>query len=346
MSPITPWLSSCGQSPSPETPARLATPEACVTVETHTFKRMQRYCGGATTPAGADVAPIDFFGPLAVSATTVTTFYIDAVAEFDAESGSLTRLLAARRSDSTWFAARGGVAVTPRCDGVLVVHEAGCQVRELVGHVIPAGENPAQSVRGMQFVSDSVLLSLGSDGTLRTWDVAAGTQISSRDIEQAADAHLLLGAGTGLPVISRKDSVEVLDPESLKPTVQAGPLSQTSGWLPVTQDTFAGVLADDGRKGILVSQGGTEEFIDTRDSPGVIGVSGQGLVAALVGPFMYLRRPSGQVSKVELGVSLYNVTAVKFSDDDRVVFAQDASKGVYAIDAETGKRLVEFEQKA
>lgn len=290
---------------------------------------------------------MDFFGPLVVTTTTVTTFHVDAVAEYDLRSGKLLRLLAPRRSDSAWFAARGTTAVTPRCDGVLVVHRDGCQVGELVGHTVPGGR-PGQSFCGLELISDTVLVSLGADATLRRWDVATATLLNSTRIDGGAEAALGWHAGSSRLVISAPDTVSFVDPTSLAVLAKHGPFATTiGGWRAVTDGVFVGVSADPQRTGLLVRTGKStvDEFIDTHDAPKTVAIAAQGAVAAIVGPRLVVRTAAGEVRRTTLATPLYEVAQAAFSPDGSVIIAQDAQRGLRAIDVQSGRDVVEFERR-
>lgn len=278
--------------------------------------------------------------------TTVVTYYIDAVAAFDTRTGELRKLLAPQRSDSTMFAARGDLAVTPRCDGVLVVHRNGCQVRELTGHRMPAGVRPAESFQGMHFVDDTTLVSLGADGTLRRWDADRGAELTSKDVPGGAvGVRLLAQPGTGTLLLSRPDAVVALNSDTLEPQERWGPFPPTAGWMPLGEKMFAGITADPERKGVLLRQNGgdAEEFIDTHDAPESMAVSDDGALAVVVGLTFFYRPASGKLRRTELEEPLYQVTASEFSPDGALLFAQDARRGVHIYDVATGKRRAVLE---
>ncbi|NNG37363.1 hypothetical protein [Nakamurella aerolata] len=281
---------------------------------------------------------------MVITDRTIITMYIDAVAEFDRRSGTLLKLLAAQRSDSPMFAAQGALAVTPRCDSALVVHRNGCQVGELVGHRMPADVRPAESFGGMHFVEDATLISLGADGTLRRWDVAGSRLLGTREVSGGAiGTRLLVQPGTGELLLSRRDGVVALRTDSLEPKQEWGPFTPTtSGWVPVSADTCAGIVgrADDAdRQGLLLRKAGgsTDEFIDTHDAPRSLAVSAQGALAFVVGRTLYHRLPSGQLRTLELAEWLYQVEQSAFSSDGKLLFAQDARRGVRMIDVATGE---------
>jgi WD40 repeat protein len=319
-----------------------------VSLSNHSFARGGRYCSATAAGGGDSISPIDVFGPLIVTETSVATFYIDAVAEFDARTGRLTRLLAPRRADSIWFAARGGRAVTPRCDGGLVVHRDGCQVAELVGHQVLDRVAPADSIRGLVFVSDDQLVSLGADATIRRWDVTRGTLVASVRFDgDRTGARLDLDHRSGRLVVSMPTGVSLVDPETLDTVERVGPFSVTTGWVPCGVDAYVGISTTEGRRGLVrrTSSSPVEEFIDTHDAPTSIAVAADGTIATAVGPWLYRRPAQGQAGRTSLATPLYQVTSAAFSPDGSVLYMQDSRRGLRSIDAVSGLDLVEFERR-
>lgn len=348
-SPLAAWLTGCGSATPTPPSTPVATPPDCVDLSDHRFVRSQRFCSGTSPdPAEGDMQPIDFFGPLVVSGSSVATFYIDAVAEFELRTGTLQRLLATRRSDSRLFAAWGNVAVTPRCDGVLVVHRNGCQVGELVGHTVPTA--PAAALRGLRFVSENVLVSLGADTTVRSWDVDTATLLTTRKVDgDSTDTWLRSGPSAERLVISHSDSVTVLSADNLSTIDRKGPFAATStGWYPMADSAFVGISAEPSRRGLLfrTATDTAEEFVDTHDSPRALAVSAQGVAASIVGLTLFILPPDGQVIRRELTTPLHQVVELDFTPDGAVLVAQDAATGVHTIEVASGRRLIEFERKA
>ncbi|NLE97741.1 MAG: WD40 repeat domain-containing protein [Propionibacterium sp.] len=345
-----PLLAACSaaDSPGPATSPGTAaggststpgfTPPDCVDLADHEFVRGRTYCGdrGSDGSGDADMAPLDFHGPVAAAEGSIAAWYIDAVTEWDTATGEPTRLLAPKHADTWLFASRGEHTVVPACDGTLVVHADGCRVGEL-----PGGPG---SVDGLCFVDDTRLVSLGTDDVLRLWDVPGGALLASAEVAVGGAARFLGHEPT-------TDALRVSTPTSLTtfalPTLEVVderidlPTAGT-GWSLTATGDLVGITDEPPALTILGPGSGAADVVELNDGGGVLAVSATGRVAAVQGISLVVRDPDGTVATHRLQTSTYQTHAAAFSPDGRLVHVVDAVGGIQSVDVADGRRAVEY----
>ena len=334
-------LGSCGTGGQEPVPTLGAPTSGCVSLDTHTFRRGAKCTNASASGADLDVAPIDHRGPLVLGEGTAATAYIDAVVEWELATGQARRLLAPRLSDSWCFAHRGAWTVVPRCDGALVVYRDGCWVADLVGH------SPAQSsdgtpgpVRSLCWSDDEHLVSLGTDATLRLWNVPRANQEAVDTLDWEATA---MSPGTdGSILISGADRVEVRSP-ALEPLSQFTPPLATS-WTVLGADTLAGVGSDGRDVVVWDTASGIHELVDT-PTLAALGCLG-GRMAVISGLNLIMRSADGTLTRTQLEDSSYHPDAVALSPDGTTVHLVDQLEGLRTIDVATGATLITFTDPA
>lgn len=345
-------LSACGTPANPgNTPSTpgLDTATECVDLASHQFRRGMRYC----TPAEpmddsvdpSAMYPIDHFGRLTATADTLTAYYVNAVTEWSTTTGEVTAVLAPQRADSPIYATRGEFTVNPRCDATLIVQRAGCRVRELAGHKAIADLTPTDGIQDLLFVSDDTLASVGTDDTLRLWQVATPAEPIKIALPAASTARsLAFDPATNSLALVGQDTIQLFDPATLaaRDTLDGLPASKVA-WTPTPSGHWVGISADDANKGTLIwsSANGETQLVPDHDSPKVVAVSASGLVAAIVGYDFWLGRPDEQFSRVRLGKGAYQATSAAFSPDEQTLHVLDATRGIQSFEVASGaSRLI------
>lgn len=350
-----PLLAACGPGRSPgQQPVSLRSEvPQCVSLAGHTFTRGGRYCDrGPGGDRESMITPLDHQGPLIATADTLTSYYIDAIVEWEIATGEPIRLLAPQRADNWVYARCGESTVNPRCDGVLVVHRDGCAVAELVGH-IPGGHrtpgSPTDGIQGLCRVADDHLISLGTDNTLRRWRLDAADQVAETGIASSAEDRTLgPGPDAGTVLVAHSTGAELFDAETLRSRAAYDGLPASAvGWVSSPAGLLAGVSAGDER-GLLIwdPATGRHELLATNDAPGAVAVSATGVVAAVNGLVVWLRTPDGRTSRVRLADPSYLTGAAAFSPDERMLHILDKRTGIRTVELATGRTITAYRELA
>lgn len=342
-------LAACGAQPGHKTDPSPRVAPQCVDLGQHKFVRGGRFC--EAVPSGnqeSSVSPLDHHGPLGVTAETLTSYYIDAVIEWDIATGEPMRLLAPKRSDSWLYAHRGAWTVNPRCDATLVAHQGGCAVAELTGHASSgqSGTSP-DGIQGLCWTNDDQLVSLGADDTLRSWRVDEATQTAQTKIVTPA-GNRTLGPGwqADTLLVSHSGGVEIFDAHTLQSLhTHAGPPT-TNGWQAMGDGVLLGISADDVGMMIWDTVTGHHQLIPTGDPPRAVAAASTGLVAAVDGPVLVVHRPDTGTEEIRLADPSYQTGAAVFSSDGALLHILDKHTGLRTVDVTTGHTITTYRNPA